>query len=147
MSLVEQITADMTAAMKSQDEARTAVLRLLKTALQNERIKVGHDLSDEEAVKVVQQQAKQRRDSIEAYGKANRPELADEEAKELEIISHYLPKQMDESELNTIIDQVVSETGASGSAQMGMVMGKVMQAVAGKADGGTVSRLVKEKLG
>lgn len=147
MTLVEQITNDMTAAMKSSDAARTAVLRLIKTSFQNEKIKLGHDLSDDEALKVIQREAKQRRDSIDAYQKANRPELAEEEENELKIIVQYLPEQMTEDELNKIVDQVIAETGATGPAQMGQVMGKVMQAAAGKADGGTVSRVVKEKLG
>jgi uncharacterized protein YqeY len=146
MSLADQITSDMTTAMKSQDAARTAVLRLVKTSLQNERIKFGHDLTDDETLKVIQREAKQRRDSIDAYTKAERGDLAKAEEEELAIIVTYLPEQMSDDELNTLVDQAIAETGATDVAQMGMVMNKVMQVAGGKADGGKVSQLVKAKL-
>lgn len=146
MSTVEQLTEDMKASMKAGDQERTGVLRLLRGALKNEEIKSGHPLSEDEALKVLQREAKQRRDSIVAYQGAGRTDLADKEEAELAVVSEYLPETMSESELANVVDEVVAETGASGMAQMGQVMGAVMKRVGPKADGATVSRLVKEKL-
>ncbi len=146
MSLMQQLDQDLTTAMKGGDAARTGVIRLIKNGFKNEQIKLGHDLSEDEALKVVAREAKQRRDSIEQYLKANRKDLADAEQAELEIINSYLPKQMDEKELGIIVDSVIAETGASGPAQMGQVIGAVMQKVAGAADGAAVSNLVRARL-
>ncbi len=147
MSLFSQIESDLVTAMKEHNEARTAVLRLLKNALKNEEIKLRRELTPEESLKILQRESKQRRDSITAYEQGGRVDLADEEKAELVVISSYLPTLMSEEELNTIIAQVVNETGAQSMNQMGEVIGKVMAITAGKAEGGTVSRLVKQKLG
>ncbi len=146
MSLPQQIDQDMIAAMKEGVAARTAVLRLLKASFKNEQIKLGHELSDDEALKVVQREAKQRKDSITQYQAANRTDLADAEKYELEVIESYLPEQMSEEEIGKIVDSIITETGASGMSEMGVVIGAVMKQVAGRADGTTVSRLVKERL-
>ncbi len=132
--------------MKAQDSAQTAVLRLLKSGLKNEQIKLGHELSDEEAGKVLAREAKQRRDSIDAYQKAGRSELAAAEQAELKVIEGYLPKQMDEAELAKLVAEVIQQTGATGPAQIGQVIGAVMQKAAGQADGAAVSALVRQKL-
>lgn len=147
MNLTETIKTDAMKAMKEQDSARTAVLRLLISGFKNEEIKLGHELSEEETVKVLQKEAKQRRDSIEAYSKANRPELAEAEQAELEIITSYLPQQMSEEEIGKIVDQVIAETGATDTSQMGTVIGAAMKQIAGKADGASVSKVVRQKLG
>ncbi len=143
----EQIQADLVTAMKEHNEVRTAVLRLLKNSLKNEQIKLQRDLNADEELKVLQREAKQRRDSIDAYQQGGREDLAADERVELEVITEYLPKQLSEAQLSTIVDQVIAETGAQSMAQMGTVIGQVMSKTAGQAEGGLVSRLVKAKLG
>ncbi len=146
MSFVQKISDELTESMRGGDTERLAVLRLLKTSLKNEQIKVMHELSDEEALKIVIREAKQRRDSITQFEAAGRKDLADAEKAELVLIEQYLPKQLDEAELASIVDKVISETGATTKAQMGQVMGLVMKQTAGAADGGLVSKLVASKL-
>lgn len=142
----ERIQSDLVTAMKERDEATTAVLRLLKSGLGNEKIKLGHELTDDEVLKVLQREAKQRRDSIEAYTQGGRVDLADAEKAELEIIVGYLPQQLSEEEVGKLVDQAIAETGAADVGQMGIVIGKVMAQASGQADGATVSRLVKARL-
>lgn len=146
MSLVATIDQDMLTAMRGKDAARTAVLRLMKSSLKNEQIKLGHELSDDEALKVLAREVKQRRDSIDAYTQAGRGELADAESEEMTLIAEYMPEQMSEDELAKIVDQVMTETGATTMAQMGMVIGRVMTLAEGRIDGAAVSKLVKDKL-
>ncbi len=146
MNLISKIEADLSAAMKSGDSVCTGVLRLLKNSLKNEQIKLGHELSDDEVSKVLAKEAKQRRDSIDAYTKAERPDLVEVEEEERRIIAEYLPQPMDDAELTKLIDQVISDTGAQGLAQMGAVIGAVMSKTAGRAEGATVSQLVKQRL-
>lgn len=146
MTLLEKLTADMAQSMKAGSADKTAVLRLLRGAVKNEEIKIGHDLNEDEALKVLQKEAKQRRDSMTAYREANRQDLVDQEAKELEIISAYLPEAMDDDQLAKVVDEVVAKTGANSPAQMGMVIGAVMKEVGARAEGGAVARLVREKL-
>jgi uncharacterized protein len=144
MNIRDQLTEDMKTSMKAGEAERTGVLRLLRGALKNEEIKVGHELGDDEMLKVMQREAKQRRDSIEAYRTAGRDDLRVVEESELAVISTYLPEAMSEDELAGVIDVVVAELGDG--AQMGAVMGAVMKRVGARADGGTVSRLVRERL-
>ena len=146
MRLGEKIQSDLVAAMKGQDQARTAVLRLLKSALKNEQIKVQRELSADDELKVLQREAKQRRDSIEAYKQGDRLDLAELEQAELDLIMQYLPQPLSEAELKVVIDQVIAQTGAQGLSQMGQVIGQVMSMVSGKADGGMVSQLVRSRL-
>jgi uncharacterized protein YqeY len=145
MPILDQLTNDMGAAMKSGQPERVSTLRLLRSAMSNERIKLGHDLTDEEALKVLQREAKQRRDSIEQYQSAGRSELAAKEQDELEIIESYLPAPLTEDELRDLVDAAVAELGSN--AQMGAVIGKVLAKTGARAEGGTVSRLVRERLG
>lgn len=146
MTLAEQITLNLTESMKAGTAERTSTLRLLKSAIKNEEIKLGHPLSQEETLKLLQAQSKQRRDSIEAYQKAGRSELAADEAAELAIIAEYLPQPLTTTELEEIVARVVSQTGATEIKQMGTVIGLVMRETAGKAEGSDVSRLVKTAL-
>lgn len=146
MSFVQKISDDLTAALRSGDSELLNVLRLLKTSLKNEQIKVMHELSDEEALKIVIREAKQRRDSITQFEAASRGDLAEAEKAELVLIERFLPKQLDEAELAKIVDEVITKTGATTKAQMGQVMGLVMKQTAGAADGGMVSRLVATRL-
>lgn len=146
MGVFERIDTDLNAAMKEGHSADVAVLRLLKASIKNEQIKLGHELTDEETVKVLQREAKQRRDSIQAYRDANRADMAEAEETELAVITTYLPEQMDEAELAKIVEAAIAETGATSKAQMGQVIGEIMAQVAGKADGAAVSKLVAERL-
>jgi uncharacterized protein YqeY len=146
MTIQEQLLEDMKVGMKAGNAQLTGVIRLLRSAMKNEQIKLGHELSHDEAMKVLQREAKQRRDSIEQYNGANRPELAAIESAELEVIQGYLPAALSEAELAAIVDQVIAEQGATDMKQMGAVIGAVMQKAGAQAEGGAVSKLVREKL-
>ncbi len=146
MTISEQLVADISASMKAGDSARTSTLRLLRNAIRNEEIKTRQDLTNEEAMKVLQREGKQRRDSIAAYEEAGRTELAADEKAELEIIATYLPQPLSEDELGAIVSAKISELGATDVKMMGAVIAAVMKETAGKAEGGDVSRLVKAAL-
>lgn len=147
MTIQEQLTQDLATNMKAGNAAKTGVVRLLRGALKNEEIKAGHPLSEAEALKVFQREAKQRRDSIEQYVAGGRPELAEIEQAELDIIQEYLPASLSEDELRAIVEEVVTAQGVTTPAQMGAVIGAVMARVGARAEGGTVSKLVRERLG
>ncbi len=146
MSLQEQISTDMVTALKAGEGDKVAVLRLLITAMKNEQIKVGSELTDEQAMKVLATQAKQRKDSITAYEAAGRQDLVDNEAAELPFIQVYLPEQMGDDELEKLVQAAIDQVGATSPADMGKVMGAAMGKVQGQADGGRVSAMVKKLL-
>ncbi len=146
MNNLQQLEVDLGEALKERDKIRLTTLRLLKSALQNYKIEVGHDLSPQEIVQVLQREAKKRRDSIESYQKAGRDDLAAEEQTELKVLDAYLPQQMSDDELSKIVDEVIAEQGATEKSQMGSVIGAVMARAAGQADGKRVSALVAQKL-
>lgn len=146
MSILEKIGQDLDNALRNQDQAGLSTLRLLKNSLDAAAKEKKSALNDEEAVKVLQKEAKQRRDSIDSFKKAERQDLADKESAELELIQTYLPQQLGEDELNKIIDAAIGETGATEMKDMGKVMGAVSKQTTGKADGGQVAALVRQKL-
>lgn len=146
MTIAERLTEDMKTSMKAQDAERTGVLRLLRGSLKNEEIKLGHGLSEDEALKVLQREAKQRRDSVEAYRSAGRADLVEREEAELAVIKGYLPETMSADDLAKVVDEVVGEIGATDAKQMGAVIGAVLKRVGARADGAMVSKLVREKL-
>jgi uncharacterized protein YqeY len=147
MSLKDQIINDMTAAMKAQDAARTSTLRMVKAAIMNREKDGGGAITDEDVLKLLRSQVKQRRDSVEQYQKAGRPELADKEIAEIAVIETYLPQAASEAEIEQAVSEAITETGASSMKDMGAVMKAVMPKLAGKnADGRTVSDTVKKKL-
>ena len=147
MSLKDQIISDMTAAMKAQDAARTSTLRMVKAAIMNREKDGGGAITDEDVLKLLRSQVKQRRDSVEQYQKAGRPELADKEIAEIAVIETYLPQAASEAEIEQAVSEAISETGASSMKDMGAVMKAVMPKLAGKnADGRMVSDTVKKKL-
>lgn len=147
MSLLEEINLALTTAMKAQDAPRLSTLRMVKTALKNREIEKMSELDPAEAIKVLQSLVKQRRDSIEQYLGAGRKELADKEAAEIKVIEEYLPTAIDENTIAAIVDQVVTEIGASDAKDMGRAMKAVMAKLAGEAvDGKVVSALVKARL-
>jgi len=146
-SLKDTIVSDLTAAMKAKEAERVGVLRMVKAALMNRFIEKGGELSDEEAAKTLQSLVKQRRDSIESYEKAGRPELAAKEAAEIAVIEVYLPKAATQEEIYAAVEAAVAETGASSMKEMGAVMKAALAHLAGKtADGKLVSDAVKTKL-
>jgi uncharacterized protein len=147
MSLKDQIIADMTAAMKAKDVARTSTLRMLKAAIVNRQIEKGGELDDEETSKLLRSQVKQRRDSIDQYQKAGRQELVEKETAEIAVIESYLPQAASLEEVEQAVAAAVAETGATSMKEMGAVMKATMVLLAGKnPDGRVVSETVKKKL-
>ena len=147
MSLKDRIVADMTAAMKAKDAARTSTLRLLKSAISYREIEKGGELDDEELSKLLRSQVKQRRDSVEQYQKGGRQELAEKELAEIIVIEGYLPQAASIEEIEQAVAAAIAETGATSMKEMGAVMKATMVILAGKnPDGRTVSETVKKKL-
>ena len=152
MSLKQTIADDLKAAMKMRAQERVEVLRMARARLQEAevalRASMGRDyeISDEEAVKVLSGYAKQRRDSIEAFRKAGREDLATQEERELAIVMEFLPRQVSEAEIREIVRGAIQSTGAASPKDMGQVMKTVMPQVQGAADGKLVSRIVNEML-
>lgn len=148
MSLKDQIVADLTAAMKGRDAARTSTLRMLKAAIVNRQIEKGGELDDEELTKLLRSQVKQRRDSVDQYRKAGRQELVEKETNEIAVIESYLPQAASPEEIEQAVAAAVAETGATSMKEMGAVMKATMARLAGKnPDGRLVSETVKKKLG
>ena len=151
-ALKDQLQADLTTAIKSRDEVTAATLRMALTAITNEEVagKEARQLSDEDVITVLGREGKKRRESAEAYDAAQRPELADRERAELEVLTRYLPQQLSEDEVRALVEAAVAEvsaSGASGGAAMGAVMKLVQPQVKGRADGGQVAAMVKAALG
>ncbi|HJX59474.1 MAG TPA: GatB/YqeY domain-containing protein [Patescibacteria group bacterium] len=144
--IADTITKQIAEALKARDEIRLSTLRLLSSALNYEFIAKQHKLSEEEELVVVGREAKKRKEAIEAYEKAGAQDRADKERKELEILSAWLPAQMPDNEIEAIVTEAISQTGATSIAEMGKVMGAAMAKVAGRADGTKVSEMVKQKL-
>jgi len=148
MGLAQDVSAAIAGAMKARDQARLDPLRMLKTALTNRQIEKGRELDEAEALQVVASLVKQRRDSIEQFTKGGRTELADKEAREIQILETYLPPAMDAAELEGIVQSAIAETGATAQKDIGRVMKAVMARVAGHGiDGKAVNELVRRKLG
>ncbi|MFB6350322.1 MAG: GatB/YqeY domain-containing protein [Bradymonadaceae bacterium] len=143
---VNQITSDMKAAMKEGRKEEVSTLRMLISSLNNAKIDKGGELSDDDVIEVLSTEAKQRRESIEAYREGGRDELVDKEQKELEVVNRYLPEQLSDDEIAEIVDEAIAETGAETKSDMGRVMGKVMPEVKGQAEGSKVRDIVMEKL-
>ena len=147
MTLKDKIISDMTAAMKAKDAARTSTLRMVKAAIMNREKEGGDALTDEDVMKLLRSQVKQRRDSVEQYQKAGRQELVDKEAAEIAVIEEYLPQAVSAAEIELAVTEAIAETGASSMKDMGAVMKASMVKLAGKnADGKMVSEAVKKKL-
>jgi len=148
MSLEQNVMTDLKAAMLARDEKSLRALRAIKSAIIIAKTAEGSngEIKEEEEVKMLQKLVKQRKDSLEIYEKQNREDLAEKEREEISVIERFLPKQLDEKELKEIVGKVISETGASSAADMGKVMGAANKQLSGKADGKTISRIVKELL-
>ncbi len=147
MSLQEKLNDDLKSSLKAGDQSKTGILRMLTAAVHNEHIKKGKDkeLTDEDVQEVLRREAKKRKESIEAFTKGNRPELAEKEQVELALIETYLPKQMSGEEVTAAVGKILA--GLEDKSNQGMVMKAVMAELKGKADGKLISEIVKGKLG
>lgn len=150
MSLHEQITADLKTAMKARDKPRTSALRMLVSSLKNQAIAQGDGpqgtVADADVEKVLASEVKRRREAAAAYHDAGRLEQAEAEEAEAAVYEDYLPEQLSDEELSTLVEAAISEVDAAGPKDMGQVMKAVMPNVGGRADGSRVSAMVKERL-
>jgi uncharacterized protein len=148
MALKEKLQNDLTEAMRARDEVRSSTIRMVLTAIKNEEVsgKEARDLSDAEVISVLSREAKKRREAAEAFEQAGANDRAANEKAEGVIIAEYLPAQLSEAELKDLIASAIAETGATGPQQMGLVMKSIQPKIAGRADGGIVSSLVKAAL-
>ena len=148
MSLEAKITTDLKAAMKAKDQVALRSIRAVKAAMLIVKTDgSGKELDAEGEIKLLQKLVKQRRDSLEIFEKQGREDLAVKEREEIAVIEKYLPKQMDAAEIEGVVGNIISETGASSMKDMGKVMGMASKQLAGKADGKTISSIVKKLLG
>ena len=146
MALNDTIIKDMTTAMKEQDKFNLSVLRMLKSALQLEKINLKHDLSDEEVMVVIKRQVKQRKDSMTEYEKYGKAEEVENLKKEIECLSKYLPAELSEEEINKQLDVIFDELKPESMKDMGRVMKEATARLGAGADGSLVSKLVRERL-
>ena len=146
MPIADAIREEMTTAWKAGQIQRRDALRLLIAAFENARIDLGHPLTDDEATRVLQKEAKQRRDSITEFGAAGRADLVAKEQGELDAITEFLPQQMSEDDLRAIVREVIAEAGATSAADLGKVMRPLIARIAGRADGGAANAIAREIL-
>ncbi len=146
MTMKTRLDDDLKQAMRDRDAPRRDVIRLLRSAIRNEEIRVQKDLDDDAVIQVLSRQAQQRRDSIEAFTQGNREDLADIERAELEIIMGYMPQQLSRDEIEELVARTIAEVGASGPGDMGKVMSAIMPQVRGRAEGREVSAAVMARL-
>jgi uncharacterized protein len=144
--LTEQIRADLTESMKARTAERTSTLRMLQSALKNEQINVGHELSDEEAMAIIRKGIKQRLDSVEQFTKGNRPELAAKEQVEMDILKAYMPPELTDAELESGLREIVASTGAQSKKDMGRVMKEATARYKGRAEGKKIQEMVSRLL-
>ncbi|MBH1431555.1 GatB/YqeY domain-containing protein [Stenotrophomonas maltophilia] len=146
MSMKQQLTEDMKAAMKAGEKHKLGVIRLINAAIKQREVDERIELDDTAVIAVLDKMVKQRKDSVSQYEAANREDLAEIERAEIVVIEAYLPAKMGEAEIVAAIQAAIAETGASGAADMGKLMGALKPKLAGQADMGLVSKLVKQAL-
>lgn len=146
MSLLTTLNEDMKTAMKAKDKETLTVIRMLKASLQNEQIKTGKELSEDEELTILAREMKQRRDSLAEFKNADREDLVEKTEAEIVIVEKYLPKQLSETEIKAIVTEAIATVEASSMKDFGKVMGAVMPKTKGIADGNVVNRIVKESL-
>jgi uncharacterized protein len=144
MGLQENLSAELLTAMKAKDAVKTSTLRLVIAALRNKEIEHKRPLTDADALEVIQVEAKRRRESVAEFNKANRPDLAAKEESELGVLQQYLPQQMSEIELQTLVASTIQSVGAKGPQDMGRVMAALMPQIKGRADGKQAQQLVQK---
>jgi uncharacterized protein len=146
MSLIARIEDELKDAMRARDQERTDTLRMTLASLRSAEKELQRPLKDDEELQVLQRERKRRNEAAEAFRVADRPEQAEKEERELAVIEEFMPEPMSEEDIERIIDDAIAETGATSLGDLGRVMADVMPQVAGRADGSTVSQLVREKL-
>ena len=146
MSVKENLQQDMKDAMRGGDKRRLGVIRLILAAIKQREVDERIELDDGQLVAVLDKMAKQRRESIEQFRKAGRDDLVEQEDFELEILKAYLPEQLDDAEIDTLVDEAIKNTGASSIKDMGKVMGQLKSKLQGRADMGAVSGKIKARL-
>jgi uncharacterized protein YqeY len=146
MSLIAHIEGELKDSMRARDSERTSALRLMLASLRSAEKELGRPLKDDEELQVLQRERKRRLEAAEAFRTGGRDDSAAAEERELAVLEEFMPEPLSEAELERIIDDVIAETGATSLRDLGRVMADVMPQVAGRADGSTVSQLVREKL-
>lgn len=148
MSVKEKLVEDMKQAMKDREAGkfRLSVIRMVRASIKNVEIDRRHDVSEDETLEILAREVKMRRDAIEEFAKGNRPDLVDNLRKELEILMEYLPQQLSEETVRSLVQEAVKATNATGPKEMGKVMAALMPKVKGRADGKLVNQLVREAL-
>jgi len=156
VNIIEQIDQDLIQAQKSKNEAVISTLRMIKNSAKNASIEKksakggsasgGDDLNQEEVIKILRSEVKKRNESVEAFKKGERQDLADKETAEIETIKKYLPKEISDEDINKVVVEVIESTKAQSPKDFGQVMGVVMKKLVGAADGGKVTQLVKQAL-
>ncbi|MEM7611376.1 MAG: GatB/YqeY domain-containing protein [Pseudomonadota bacterium] len=144
--LKQTLTEDMKSAMRAGDKHRLGVIRMALAAVKQREVDERIELTDADTLAIIEKMVKQRRESIAQYEKGGRPELAEAEAKEIDVLKGYLPEPLSDDELASIIDAAIAETGASSMRDMGKVMATVKTAAQGRADMGAVSKTIKARL-
>lgn len=146
MTLTEQLTEAMKQAMKARDDLRLSAVRMIRSAVKNREIEQKAALDDQGVIEVISTLVKQRRESIRLYQEGNRPDLVEKEQAELAVLLGFLPAQLSTEEISALVLQVIAETGAQGIKDMGRVMKALTPLTSGKADGKTVSDIVRQRL-
>ena len=146
MTLSEKINSDMINYMKSKDSFSLSVVRMVKGAIQLEKINLKRELNDDEVIAVISKQIKMRNDSIAEFTKANRTDLIDQYKKEIELLNKYMPEQLTDEEVNKIIDEAFTKINPTSSKDMGLIMREVSPKLKGRADMGKVNSIIKERL-
>ena len=143
MSLKTQLTEDMKTAMRAKDQVSLSTIRLINAAIKQFEVDERTEADDAKVISILTKMVKQRKDSAKIYAEAGRQDLADKENAEIEILNRYLPQMMSAEEIKTVVEAAITETGASGMADMGKVMGVLKTRLAGKADMGEVNKVLK----
>ena len=146
MSLKTQLTEDMKTAMRAKDQVSLSTIRLINAAIKQFEVDERTEADDAKVISILTKMVKQRKDSAKSYTEADRQDLADKENAEIEILNRYLPQMMSAEEIKTVVEAAIAETGASGMADMGKVMGVLKTRLAGKADMGEVNKVLKAAL-
>ncbi|WP_394129667.1 GatB/YqeY domain-containing protein [Shewanella maritima] len=146
MSLIDQLKEQMKHAMRAKEKVRLGTIRMALAAIKQIEVDTRESLTDDQAIAVLTKMVKQRKDSIAQYEAANRPELAQAEAEEVQVIETFLPKPLTDEEIATIIDATIEQVGAASMADMGKVMGALKTKVQGRADMSAIGALIREKL-
>jgi len=146
MSILDRLKSDMIEATKARESERLGVIRFVRSEMKNRAIELGRDLKDEDAIEVLARVAKRHREAIDQFGPAGRDDLVAKERASLDVVSQYLPEQLSEDEIASLVDEAITESGATSVREMGLVMKAVMPKMKGRADGKVVKAMVQRRL-